>query len=151
MAVSRRLDLTVQYACHAPDLPLRPQLRRWARAALAGGGDVTLRFVDAEEGRCLNRDYRGKDYPTNVLSFPYATEPRLHGDLVLCAAVVRREAAEQGKTPEAHFAHLVVHGILHLQGWDHEDEADAQAMEAREREILAQLGYPDPYASERHA
>lgn len=151
MAVSRRLDLTVQYACHAPDLPLRPQLRRWARAALAGGGEVTLRFVDAEEGRCLNRDYRGKDYPTNVLSFPYATEPRLHGDLVLCAAVVRREAAEQGKTPEAHFAHLVVHGILHLQGWDHEDEADAQAMEAREREILAQLGYPDPYASERHA
>jgi probable rRNA maturation factor len=151
VAVSRRLDLTVQYACHAPDLPLRPQLRRWARAALAGGGEVTLRFVDAEEGRCLNRDYRGKDYPTNVLSFPYATEPRLHGDLVLCAAVVRREAAEQGKTPEAHFAHLVVHGILHLQGWDHEDEADAQAMEAREREILAQLGYPDPYASERHA
>lgn len=151
MAASRRLDLTVQYACHAPDLPLRPQLRRWARAALAGGGEVTLRFVDAEEGRCLNRDYRGKDYPTNVLSFPYATEPRLHGDLVLCAAVVRREAAEQGKTPEAHFAHLVVHGILHLQGWDHEDEADAQAMEAREREILAQLGYPDPYASERHA
>jgi probable rRNA maturation factor len=151
MAVSRRLDLTVQYACHAPDLPLRPQLRRWARAALAGGGEVTLRFVDAAEGRSLNRDYRGKDYPTNVLSFPYDTEPRLAGDLVLCPEVVRREADAQGKTPEAHFAHLVVHGMLHLQGWDHEDEADARAMEAREREILAQLGYPDPYAAERDA
>ncbi len=125
---------------------MRADFRRWARAALAGGGQVTIRLVDAEEGRELNRNYRGKDYATNVLSFPYDTEPRLMGDLVICHEVVIREAAEQGKTPEAHYAHLVVHGMLHLQGYDHETgEEDADIMEAEEKRVLADLGYPDPY------
>lgn len=145
---SKRLNLSVQYACHDEGLPLRADFVRWARAALAGGGDVTIRLVGDDEGRELNRDYRGKDYATNVLSFPYETEPRVMGDLVVCPAVVVREAGEQGKTAEAHYAHLTVHGMLHLQGWDHEDDAEAQAMEDKEREILAALGYPDPYAGE---
>ncbi len=106
-----------------------------------------MRFVGADEGRKLNRDYRGRDYATNVLSFPYESGSRLAGDLVLCLPVVEREAEEQGKPPEAHFAHLIVHGMLHLQGYDHETGADdAERMEAVEREILEALGYPDPYA-----
>ncbi len=118
---------------------------RWARAALAGGGQITIRLVDADEGRALNNDYRGKDYATNVLSFPYEMEPVVTGDLVICPAVVAREAAEQGKPLAAHYAHLTVHGMLHLQGRDHDNDEDAQAMEDEEREILAALGYPDPY------
>ncbi len=144
---SKRLDLSVQYACHKEGLPSREVIRRWARAALAGGGSVTIRFVDAEEGQALNRDYRGKDYATNVLSFPYDVAPQVVGDMVICPQVVVREAGEQGKAVEAHYTHLVVHGMLHLQGWDHEDEADAQAMEDKEREILAALGVADPYAA----
>jgi len=124
---------------------LRVDFVRWARAALAGGGQITIRLVDAEEGRVLNNDYRGKDYATNVLSFPYDTEPVVTGDLVICPAVVAREAAEQNKPLAAHYAHLTVHGMLHLQGRDHETDEDAQAMEDEEREILAALGYPDPY------
>jgi probable rRNA maturation factor len=121
-------------------------VRQWARAALEGGGQVTVRYVDAEEGRLLNRDYRGKDYATNVLSFVYENDPLTVGDLVICAPVVLREAGEQKRSSEAHHAHLVVHGMLHLQGYDHETgEEDARAMEARETEILAGLGYPDPY------
>jgi probable rRNA maturation factor len=121
-------------------------VRQWARAALEGGGQVTVRYVDAEEGRSLNRDYRGKDYATNVLSFVYENDPLTVGDLVICAPVVLREAGEQKRSSEAHHAHLVVHGMLHLQGYDHETgEEDARAMEARETEILAGLGYPDPY------
>ena len=105
-----------------------------------------MRFVDAEEGQALNRDYRRKDYATNVLSFVYAEEPAVQGDLVVCLPVVLREAGEQGKAAEAHFAHLIVHGMLHLQGYDHETgDEDAARMEAKEREILAGLGYPDPY------
>lgn len=150
MNPSRRLDLSLQYACHREGLPLRADFVRWARAALVGGGAVTIRLVEADEGRALNLEYRGKDYATNVLSFPYETEPRVFGDLVICPEVVAREAAEQGKTLDAHFAHLVVHGMLHLQGYDHEDdEAEAEEMEAEERQILAALGYPDPYAGER--
>lgn len=144
--MSRRLNLSVQYACNTADLPLRAQVRQWARAALEGGGQVTVRYVDAEEGRSLNRDYRDKDYATNVLSFVYENDPLTVGDLVICAPVVLREAGEQKRSSEAHHAHLVVHGMLHLQGYDHETgEEDARAMEARETEILAGLGYPDPY------
>lgn len=124
---------------------MRADFVRWARAALAGGGQITIRLVDADEGRVLNNDYRGKDYATNVLSFPYDTEPVVTGDLVICPAVVAREAAEQNKPLAAHYAHLTVHGMLHLQGRDHETDEDAQAMEDEEREILAALGYPDPY------
>ena len=143
---SRRLNLSVQYACNRDGLPLRADFVRWARAALDGGGEVTIRLVEADEGQTLNAEYRGKDYATNVLSFPYETEPVVMGDLVICPAVVAREAAEQGKSAAAHYAHLTVHGMLHLQGWDHEDDAEARAMEDEERKILAALGYADPYA-----
>ncbi len=140
------LRLAVQYPGGNEGAPTRPQLRRWVRAACAIPAEVTLRFVGDEEGRNLNRDYRGKDYATNVLSFPYESGTRVCGDLVLCLPVVAREAAEQGKPAEAHYAHMVVHGMLHLQGYDHEtSQADAERMEAIEREILAGLGYPDPY------
>jgi probable rRNA maturation factor len=142
---SKRLDLTLQYACNRDGLPLRADFVRWGRAALAGGGQVTIRLVDTDEGRALNSEYRGKDYATNVLSFPYDTEPVVTGDLVICPAVVAREAAEQNKPLAAHYAHLTVHGMLHLQGRDHDNDEDAQAMEDEEREILAALGYPDPY------
>ena len=147
---SRRLNLSVQYACNTDGVPSRPQFRAWARAALNAdgmrGGQITLRLVEADEGQTLNRDYRGKDYATNVLSFPYEIAPMVIGDLAICHPVVVREAAEQGKTLEAHYAHLVVHGVLHLQGYDHETgEADAARMEDKEREILASLGFADPY------
>ena len=146
----KALSLTVQYACDDSTLPARPQLRRWVKAALAGEPGtptITLRFVDAEEGRRLNREFRGndKDYATNVLSFPYEPPPNLSGDLVLCVPVVLAEAAQQGKPPGNHFAHLVVHGMLHLQGYDHQTDVDAELMEAKEREILARLGIADPY------
>ena len=151
---SRRLNLSVQYACNKEGLPLRAQIRAWVRAALdvdgARGGQITVRLVDGEEGLQLNRDYRGKDYATNVLSFPYDVEPVVCGDLVLCAPVVAREAAEQGKTLTAHYAHLIVHGLLHLQGYDHEAGArQAQQMEDHERTILAALGFADPYREEQ--
>ncbi|MBZ0143081.1 MAG: rRNA maturation RNase YbeY [Rhodocyclaceae bacterium] len=144
-ATPARLSLSVQYAVREASLPTRAEVRRWVRATRPGAAEVTVRFVDAEEGRALNAQYRGKDYATNVLTFAYAREPALSGDLVLCLPVVLREAAEQGKTAAAHFAHLVVHGMLHLQGYDHETGADARAMEQTEREILDRLGYPDPY------
>jgi probable rRNA maturation factor len=134
----------VQYAAANEGLPTRAQVRRWVRAALEQDAEMTVRFVDAPEGQQLNRDYRGKDYATNVLSFVYETGP-IQGDLVICVPVVAREAQEQGKTPEAHYAHLVVHGTLHLQGYDHENDGDAVVMEARESEIVTKLGYPDPY------
>jgi probable rRNA maturation factor len=151
------LSLSVQYACHDAQLPSRPQLRRWVRAALdcpAEATMVTIRFVDAEEGRTLNREFRGKgsktkDYATNVLSFPYALPPQLAGDLVLCMPVVLREASEQRKPVRDHLAHLVIHGVLHLQGYDHETEADAQRMENRERDILKRFRIADPYMAER--
>jgi probable rRNA maturation factor len=146
-SAGRRLDLSVQYACNRDGLPLRADFVRWARAALSGGGQITLRLVGPDEGRVLNNDYRGKDYATNVLSFPYDREPRIVGDLVICPAVVAREAAEQGKPLAAHYAHLTVHGMLHLQGRDHDNDEDARVMEDEEREILAALGYPDPYAA----
>jgi probable rRNA maturation factor len=152
--MSRRLNLSVQYACDQAQLPWRPQIRAWVRAALdvdgVRGGQITVRLVDAEEGQQLNRDYRGKDYATNVLSFPYDVEPVVCGDLVLCAPVVAREAREQGKPLEAHYAHLIVHGLLHLQGYDHETgEPEARRMEDKESALLAALGYADPYADEK--
>ena len=144
---SKLLDLAVQYACRREGLPLRADFVRWARAALTDSGQVAIRLVDEDEGRRLNKAYRGKGHATNVLSFPYETEPLLMGDLVICPTVLAREAAEQGKPLAAHYAHLTVHGMLHLRGWDHENEGDAQAMEDEERKILAALGYPDPYAA----
>jgi probable rRNA maturation factor len=145
------LSLSVQFACKDDALPSRQKIRRWVTKSLEGdSAEVTVRFVDTEEGQALNREYRHKDYATNVLSFPYVSNPEMAGDLVLCLPVVLKEAAEQKKPAEAHFAHLIVHGMLHLQGYDHETgESDAEIMEAREREILSALGYPDPYLSER--
>ena len=146
----RRLNLSVQYACNAAGLPLRPQIRAWARAALEGGWQITVRFVDGGEGQALNNAYRGKDYATNVLSFPYEREPVVCGDLVICAPVVEREAVAQGKSAEAHYAHLIVHGLLHLQGYDHEaSNKEARLMEHQECVILASLGYADPYLAEK--
>ena len=145
---SKRLNLSVQYACNKADLPLRADFVRWARAALVGGGEIAIRLVEIDEDQALNKEYRGKDYATNVLSFPYDIEPVVSGDLVICPAVVAREATEQNKLLAAHYAHLVVHGMLHLQGWDHENDDDAQAMEEEETEILAAMGYPDPYLDE---
>ncbi|MDO9449765.1 MAG: rRNA maturation RNase YbeY [Rugosibacter sp.] len=140
------LHLAVQYPGGKHDAPTRAQVRRWVRAACPLPAEITVRFVDAAEGQALNHHWRGKDYATNVLSFPYQQEPMLHGDLVICSSVVLREAAEQNKQPEARFAHLIVHGMLHLQGFDHETSAaDATLMETREREILSLLSYSDPY------
>jgi probable rRNA maturation factor len=148
---NKRLNLSVQYACNRAGLPLRADFVRWARAALVGGGEITIRLVETDEGHALNKEYRGKDYATNVLSFPYDTEPVISGDLVICPSVVAREATEQNKPLLAHYAHLVVHGMLHLQGWDHENDDDALAMEKEETEILAALDYPDPYQDNRAA
>ena len=146
----RKLSLAVQYVCNDDALPSRTKLRKWVNSALADEVEfatIAMRFVDAEEARALNHGYRGKnkDYATNVLSFPYQPPPDMAGDLVLCVPVVLAEASEQGKPAEAHIAHLVVHGMLHLQGYDHETDADAELMEAKEREILARLGIADPY------
>ena len=143
-ATTPKLALAVQYAVATEGLPTRAQVRRWVKAALAQDAEITVRFVDTEEGLALNRDYRGKDYATNVLSFIYESAPVV-GDLVICVPVVVSEAQAQHKSAEAHYAHLVVHGVLHLQGFEHENEADAQAMEARETEIVTRLGYADPY------
>ena len=145
---SSKLSLAVQYACADTALPSRPRLRRWVNCALepaTRSAQIVLRFTGTAESRRLNRQFRGKDSPTNVLSFPYAPQPDLAGDLLLCVPVVRAEARAQGKEGEAHFAHLVVHGMLHLQGYDHENGNDAARMEGRERDILGKLGYPDPY------
>ncbi|WP_076998576.1 rRNA maturation RNase YbeY [Variovorax sp. KK3] len=145
------LSLSLQFARfrdvarHRAALP-RHRVARWIRHSLDGDGEITVRIVDAEEGQQLNREFRGKDYATNVLTFDYAQAPVVMADLVLCAPVVAREAKEQRKTLAAHYAHLLVHGTLHAQGWDHETgEADAEAMEAREVEILARLGIRNPY------
>jgi probable rRNA maturation factor len=125
----------------------RHHVQRWLRAALARPGEFTVRIVDAVEGQALNRDYRSKDYATNVLTFDYASEPVVVADLVLCAPVVEAEAQAAGRPLAAHYAHLLVHGALHAQGYDHEDDAaEAERMEARERAILADLGFSDPYA-----
>ena len=151
-----RLDVTVSYALPRAGLPAANSFRKWVAAALDGRireADLAIRLVDAREGRALNRHYRGKDSATNVLSFP-AELPEglpegvrlpLLGDLVLCAPVVAREAREQRKPLAAQYAHMTGHGVLHLLGWNHEDEREAECMEGLEREILAGLGIDDPY------
>ncbi|MGY4827414.1 rRNA maturation RNase YbeY [Sphaerotilaceae bacterium SBD11-9] len=141
------LALSLQFAdaSHRSHLP-RHKVARWVRAALELPGEITVRIVGAEEGQALNRDFRGKDYATNVLTFDYSHEPVVSADLILCAPVVEAEAKVQKISLEAHYAHLLVHGTLHAQGHDHEDEAEAQAMEAQETAILARLGFGDPYA-----
>ncbi|HVE49149.1 MAG TPA: rRNA maturation RNase YbeY [Casimicrobiaceae bacterium] len=147
-----RLALSVQYAVTSTGLPVPATLRRWARAALERDASVTLRFVGGAEGRRLNATFRRKDYATNVLTFVYddvANDGRdrlLTGDIVLCVPVIRREARERNRTLRAHCSHLVVHGMLHLQGYDHEDDAQAAAMESREQDVLKCLSYPNPYA-----
>ena len=137
--------LTVQYGVPAPGLPSRAQLRRWAQAALRRAARVTVRIVGRGEARSLNRRFRGRDYPTNVITFVMRERPPLEGDLALCAPIVASEARAQGKRLAAHYAHLVVHGMLHLQGHDHENAREAHAMEKRESRIVTKLGFPDPY------
>jgi probable rRNA maturation factor len=143
-----KLVLSVQYALSSGGLPTRTHVRKWALAALKRDAEITVRFVGEEEGSTLNRDYRGKDYATNVLTFVYEDGEPLAGDIVLAVPVVAREAAEQHKTLDEHYAHLLVHGVLHLQGYDHETDADAQVMEGLEKEVMQGLGYKDPYAGE---
>ena len=158
---SAKLKMTVQYATSTREpLPPKPLLRKWIKAALAHDAEIALRIVDEAEGHRLNRDFRNKDYATNVLTFVYGdaqTDPDvlsgvsrdahpLAGDIVLCAPVVENEARQQQKNLMAHYAHLTVHGILHLQGHDHQEEAEAEEMEEMETRILARLGYEDPYA-----
>ena len=140
------LALSLQFAdaSHRAELP-RHKVARWLRAALAAPAEITVRIVDADEGRTLNRDYRGRDYATNVLTFDYSRAPVVVADLILCAPVVADEARRQKIPLAAHYAHLLVHGALHAQGYDHEDDADAAVMEAREREIVTGLGFADPY------
>lgn len=148
------LEVSVQYASAQGDLPRAEQLRDWAAAAWRGtaDGEVVVRICDEEESRRLNQAFRRKDKPTNVLSFPYDRQPEIDvhhiGDLLICAPVVAREAAQQGKGGAAHWAHMVVHGMLHLQGFDHETDAEAQGMESLETGILNALGFPAPYATD---
>jgi probable rRNA maturation factor len=143
---SPRLVLAVQFAVAASGLPTLTSVRRWARAAQERECVVTVRFVGTREGQTLNALYRGRDYATNVLAFVYDEQSPLTGDIVLCAPVLRHEARGQGKRLTDHCAHLVVHGMLHLQGYDHDTVRAARAMEAREAAILGGLGMTDPYA-----
>jgi len=141
------LTLSLQFAdaTHREHLP-RHKVIRWIRAALNAPAQITVRIVGEDEGRALNRDYRGRDYATNVLTFDYTREPVVAADLVLCAPVVEAEAKKERITLEAHYAHLLVHGTLHAQGHDHEDDAEAEVMEALESEVVTGLGFADPYA-----
>ncbi|HEX4326912.1 MAG TPA: rRNA maturation RNase YbeY [Burkholderiales bacterium] len=138
------MGVTVQYASRLRGLPPEARLRRWAKAAADAGAELNIRIVNAAEGRRLNHEFRGRDYATNVLTFPYGSKPP-EADIVLCAQVVAREAREQGKALEAHYAHLVVHGVLHAHGHDHEKAGEAKRMEALEVKILRGLGYANPY------
>ncbi|TXI19870.1 MAG: rRNA maturation RNase YbeY [Roseateles sp.] len=146
------LQLSLQFADarHRDQLP-RHKVARFIRAALELPGELTVRIVDAEEGRALNREFRGKDYATNVLTFDYAHEPVVAADLVICADVVEREAADMGIALLDHYAHLLVHGTLHAQGYDHEEDDEAECMEARETEIMRGLGFADPYLNPKRA
>ncbi|WP_050462437.1 rRNA maturation RNase YbeY [Herbaspirillum autotrophicum] len=145
-----KLTLSVQYADpRLKDSVPRPLIRRWVQAALLAPAELTIRFVDATEGQTLNRDYRGKDYATNVLTFAYTEDEDAEvtqADIILCSDVLEQEAAQQHKPLVDHAAHLIVHGVLHAQGYDHEEEEEAQEMETLETEILHTLGFADPYA-----
>lgn len=141
-------SLSVQYATVQPGVPSRSQFRRWVSRALQRPAAIVIRVTDEPEARALNQRFRGKDYAPNVLTFPYPELKPLRGDIVLCAPVVAREAREAGKPVLAHYAHLTVHGVLHLQGHDHEDEAEAAKMERLESRIMRALGYADPYGSQ---
>src|SRR5262245_31827435 len=143
-ARARKLALSVQYGIAARNAPSRAQVRRWARAALERDARVTVRIVGGGEARLLNRNFRGPDRATNVLTFVMSSRP-LAGDVALCAPVIAREARAQHKSLSAHYAHLIVHGMLHLQGYDHGTEREARVMERRESRIVTTLGYPDPY------
>ena len=145
MSPGHELSLSVQYASAARHLPTRQQFRRWIARALQRDVSITLRIIDAEEGRMLNKRFRNRDYATNVLTFVYEEHDSLSGDVVICAPVVEREAKEQHKDLLAHYAHMAVHAALHLQGYDHENESDAAEMEALETAIVTKLGYADPY------
>ena len=140
------LSLSLQFADprHKALLP-RHKVTRWMRAALELPGEIAVRIVDAEEGQALNKEFRGKDYATNVLTFDYSHEPVVSADLVICAEVVEREAREMGIAIADHYAHMLVHGVLHAQGYDHEEDDEAECMEARESEIMLSLGLADPY------
>jgi probable rRNA maturation factor len=142
-------SLSVQYASDAKFLPMRAQFRRWVKAALQQPAQITLRVVEEEEGRALNAQFRKKNYSTNVLSFVYDDVSPLSGDIVFCAPVVAAEAKQQKKTLEAHYAHLTIHGVLHLQGYDHEKKRDAKIMETLETRIMRKLGYADPYHADQ--
>ncbi|MBH1982102.1 MAG: rRNA maturation RNase YbeY [Burkholderiales bacterium] len=156
MSEKNKLSLSVQYPdARLETLITRPKVRRWVKAALFAPAELTIRFVDAEEGRTLNRDYREKDYATNVLTFAYNEGEELsddeptRADIILCTDVLEKEAAEQKKSVEEHTAHLIVHGVLHAQGYDHMDDEEAAEMEGLETEILAKLGISDPYADQK--
>ena len=140
-----QVKLSVQIASELANLPTKAQFKKWAKAALRVDTEVTIRIVDEAEGRALNSTYRGKDYATNVLTFPLTETPHLMGDIIICAPVVMAEAAAQNKSLEAHYAHLTVHGVLHLHGYDHETEPQAELMESLEITILQKLGYANPY------
>jgi probable rRNA maturation factor len=147
---NKRISLSVQYACSEKNIPSRAQLRRWVSASAERSLQLTVRFVNAKESRALNRDFRGKDYATNVLSFVYEastadTTGTVGGDIAICVDVIRKEAKEQKKTVNAHFAHMVIHGALHVQGYDHERVKDASVMEAREIELLHRFRIANPY------
>lgn len=146
MSKNPQLWMDVQFASDLKNLPNLAQFKRWSRKALRTDAQIALRITDEEEARAFNSEYRGKDYATNVLTFPLTEAPFIIADILICAPVVAREAAEQGKSLEAHFAHLTVHGLLHAHGYDHEKEAPAALMESIESQIMTSLGYPDPYA-----
>ena len=144
---SRELRLTIQYATRSRNIPAARSFHKWVRAALRADATVTVRLVGLTEGRRLNYAYRRKDYPTNVLTFVMHDRPPYQGDLALCAPIVQREARAQRKDLRAHYAHLTVHGVLHLQGYVHDSDSDAAEMEKLEKRILKRLGYPDPYTT----
>ncbi|HHJ16769.1 MAG TPA: rRNA maturation RNase YbeY [Gammaproteobacteria bacterium] len=156
IAATGGLQLEVQYACADTALPAEQDFARWVQAVPGIGGhavELVVRVVDEAESRALNKRYRGKDRPTNVLSFPFEAPPGVDcnhlGDIVICAAVVKREARQQHKPEQDHWAHMVVHGVLHLQGYDHQDDVQAEAMETLEKQVLQGLGIGDPYQNER--